>query len=681
MASVAMLMVALYSVEEQRQRIIYEEQEKTAHKILAAFEEGHRQVLLNAMMQSGKTGAFLWAAFELLMKLKVANIVVICGSNENELHTQLENDLEGYVATFADDFCDKTRGPYTKGAARLAANIRARTKIYKSSDLNKATIPNKSIVIWDESHFAQSKENCPYKFFERNGVKPTGTPFSDDLWAAKECFFLSVSATPFAQFSDLRNPEFPITAKVVQHIPGEAYIGVKQYIDADRIQESYSIEENPEKFETLLRNFAGERKYALVRSHKHHEAIKRCCERVGVSYLDYNSTDPKGIANLDALKLEPINFTVIALKGMCRMGKVVPKQRIAFVFEESQSSKSDTVLQSLLGRMCGYGPYELPLVYVSPAFLTVKSDTGLSEMDRYTGYVKDGALMPARASHLSRLPKVTGKFLLPYPRTLVFRDDDEEDHGEASRFRDATHDERVEMIRESAIAEFTSHPLEDAVQLVEIMGLLRERDATRNVSLHDINSETYGDIRRKLYDATERKGRYDDPSWDTHRFKAYFDARGADVIVRLVGFTLTALDSTKLASKAPIAPTTGREAFNPARDLAEPIEHAARVVDVAADMATIVRTPGIHTLWIKKTLSGAIAQANALRYNSRGKNMMGMTAQTKKQYQRIVILVEAERAAAGAGAAAGAVAAAGAGAVAVAAAGLTITVAVTVTIA
>ncbi len=95
MASVAMLVAALYIVEEQRQRTIYEEQEKTAHKILAAFEDGHRQVLLNAMMQSGKTGAFLWAAFELLVERKIDNIVVICGSNENELHTQLENDLEG----------------------------------------------------------------------------------------------------------------------------------------------------------------------------------------------------------------------------------------------------------------------------------------------------------------------------------------------------------------------------------------------------------------------------------------------------------------------------------------------------------------------------------------------------------------------------------------------------------
>ena len=638
MAGMALLLAAYTIVEAERRRTIYEEQKATARKILAAFGE-HRQVLLNAMMQSGKTGAFLWAAFALLAELKIQNIVVICGSNENELHTQLEKDLEGYVRTFAWNFCDEHR-EYAGQQTRLVELILARTTILKSSDLKKATIPNKSIVIWDESHFAQSKENCPYKFFERNGLKPTGTPFSDDLWAAKECYFLSVSATPFAQFSDLRNPEFPITAKVVQHIPGETYIGVKQYVDADRIRPSYSIEEKPEEFEALLREFAGERKYALVRSHKHHEAIKRCCERAGVSYLDYNRVE-KGIVNLDALETAPTSFTVVGLKDMCRMGKVVPKPHIAFVFEESQASKSDTVLQSLLGRMCGYGPYELPLIFVSPAFLAVKPDTGLSELDRYAGYVKDGALMPARASHLSKIPKVSGKFLLPYPRTLVFCDDDAEDHGEASQFHDASHAERAEMIRAAAIAEYTARPLADPVQMVEIMSLLGERDPTHHMSLHDIHSETYGNIRSRLLDATEKKTRYDDPSWDTHQFKAYYDVRGDDVIVRLVGFTLTALDATKIASKAPIASTTGHEAFNPARDLAEPIEHAAVTINAAADMATIVRTPGIHTLWIKKTLSGAIAQAKALQHNSRGKNIKGMTAQMKKQYERIVMLVAA----------------------------------------
>jgi hypothetical protein len=622
----ASLFALLALVEIQR---IYDEQKATAAKIVEAFKSGSRQVLLNAMMQSGKTGAFLWAAFSLLVEARrIDNIVVICGSSENELNTQLKGDLDGYVKAFAHSFCDEFR-EYAGQEARISALILARTKILKSTDLKGATIPNKSLVIWDESHFAQSKDNLPYQFFERNGVKPTGTPFSDDLWAAKECFFLSVSATPFAQFSDLRNPEFPITAKIVEHVPGETYIGVKHYVDADRIRPSFSIEANPEEFEALLREYAGERKYALVRSHKHHEAIKQCCERAGVSYLDYNSDD-KGIANLNALKSAPAGFTVIGLKGMCRMGKVVPKPHIAFVFEESQNSASDTVLQSLLGRMCGYGPYDLPLVFVSPAFLALKSH--YREIDRYTAYVENGALMPARAAHLAKIRKVSGRPLL-VPRKLVFHDDIEE-YSEASRFREASREQQMDMIREKALASYIATPTDDAVQTVEVIEALR---ANSNISIHDYQSSSYGDIRLNLNKACDSNTRYDDPSWeDGCQFKAYFN----DATVFFVGYTHTALDSTQIACKEPIAPTTGKEAFNPARDLEHAaVAHAAEMVNTDEEMDSILRTPGVHTVWIKRGLTNAAAAARDKSYRARGRNCPTKWKSIKSGYDKFVICI------------------------------------------
>jgi len=68
-----------------------------------------------------------------------------------------------------------------------------------------------------------------------------------------------------------------------------------------------------------------------------------------------NSTE-RTITTSD-LNKKPKKPTVIILCGMLRMGKVVPKEHIAMVFEEQTKHKTrlvDTGLQGLLGRMCGY---------------------------------------------------------------------------------------------------------------------------------------------------------------------------------------------------------------------------------------------------------------------------------------------------------------------------------------
>ena len=51
------------------------------------------------------------------------------------------------------------------------------------------------------------------------------------------------------------------------------------------------------------------------------------------------------------------------------MGQVVPKDHIAMVYEQSKHPNADTILQGLLGRMCGYqakGAHRGVDIYVSP---------------------------------------------------------------------------------------------------------------------------------------------------------------------------------------------------------------------------------------------------------------------------------------------------------------------------
>jgi hypothetical protein len=511
--------------------------------------------------------------------------------------------------------------------------------ILKSSDLKNARIDAKTLVIWDESHYAQGKKNLPNGLLERSGLKVTGTPSSDDLWAAKQSYFLSVSATPFAQFSDVNNMEYANTCVSVQHIPGASYIGVEQYFQADRIHPSFSIKNSTEEFTALLATYVSQKKYALVRS-RNLDKVKECCRRIGAEYKEYTSVT-KGVDNLDALKTAPTGLTVIGLKGMCRMGKVVPKQHVAFVFEDSKASKTDCVLQSLLGRMCGYGPYDLPDVYVSPVFLMTDPKTGLSELDRYRGYTANGKVMPAKAAYLAKGPTVSGKFLLPYPVKLVLADEDEEDYGAAEMFREAGRDGKAAMVAERMMAYYHRYPLPDVVQYDELMLALAEPSAHEMIGIHDLTSETYGNIRANLLKAESSKNRYDDPSWDDRLFKAYYDVTGSDAVIYFTGYTVNASHETQLACKAPYTATTGGEVWNHRRD-DEPVECDPEIVNDADEIDTIRQTPGLHTVWIKKSLLSQPKVADVLATRIKGKGGKYCPKQWRNKqanYERIRFIV------------------------------------------
>jgi hypothetical protein len=58
--------------------------------------------------------------------------------------------------------------------------------------------------------------------------------------------------------------------------------------------------------------------------------------------------------SLDFMKSEPASPTIVHICGRFRMGQVVPKRFIAMVYEQSANPNADTILQGLVGRMCGY---------------------------------------------------------------------------------------------------------------------------------------------------------------------------------------------------------------------------------------------------------------------------------------------------------------------------------------
>ena len=85
-------------MDSQSQRVVTKqhkqispEQDSAVKSILSHFANAFRWVILIAQMQSGKTDAYMFVAFELLRTQKVKKVVVIAGFNDLELVSQLKN--------------------------------------------------------------------------------------------------------------------------------------------------------------------------------------------------------------------------------------------------------------------------------------------------------------------------------------------------------------------------------------------------------------------------------------------------------------------------------------------------------------------------------------------------------------------------------------------------------------
>ena len=69
--------------------------------------------------------------------------------------------------------------------------------------------------------------------------------------------------------------------------------------------------------------------------------------------------------SLEFLKTKPQKQTVVHICGKARMGQVLDKTHIGMVYEQSENPNTDTILQGLLGRMCGYDKPQDIEIYIS----------------------------------------------------------------------------------------------------------------------------------------------------------------------------------------------------------------------------------------------------------------------------------------------------------------------------
>lgn len=345
----------------------YDNQIKTANKLIRRIKK-HSYVMLVGQMQCGKTGVYLNTALRCIKTGVFDKVIIICGSRDTSLRTQLKKDIEEAIKSYHT----KQTGDTSILDIKKSDKAKDCITLSWSQDLkNLPPISDNTLVIHDESHFAQSKDNKPYTdFYKRNNLEKSLYGDMTEL-IARNIKIISVSATPFSELvansSLIENGE--IKKKEVLFIePPEDYRGVPYLLKNNKIKfDSQRIDSEKADIYNVIREGKYHNKYIIVRTHlaKRHEALMRniaysCnCDYKQVFSVD-KDTDP-----YDFLDIEPFMNTVVHICGKARMGQVLYKQHVGMVYEQSSNPNIDTTLQGLLGRMCGMYDTEAPDIYVS----------------------------------------------------------------------------------------------------------------------------------------------------------------------------------------------------------------------------------------------------------------------------------------------------------------------------
>jgi len=330
-----------------------EQQIRSYERTKISFEKVRYNILL-AQMQSGKTDTYHLIACEMLRYGLIEQIIVFSGNRERELCEQLKTKnmkefYEKYEIFLKERGIDKTE---------IFDKIKKSLQVIWGPQLKKM-FPllnhQNTLYIWEESHYAQTQKQHPAFVLQESGI-----PMDGDLtWFEKHNnYFLSVSATPFSEIVDNQEEQ----KKAIVHLSaGQNYKSVKWHLEKGNIHSYKNLEEG---LELALETASTKRGYGLIRlTYRTQDAVMAILKKHNWLSILYDQKSP--ITNINKiLETLPCQNTIILLKGKCRMGKQVSKQHVLFCFETSKYSKTDTLLQGLLGRCCGYHTKEDILIYL-----------------------------------------------------------------------------------------------------------------------------------------------------------------------------------------------------------------------------------------------------------------------------------------------------------------------------
>tara|TARA_Y100000389_G_C17458460_1_gene519818 strand:- start:187 stop:2133 length:1947 start_codon:yes stop_codon:yes gene_type:complete len=337
----------------------YENQKECATEILEKFK-AQSYVILCAQMQSGKTGTYLYAALSMIYHKIIDNIIIVSGVSDKNLREQCMNDKDNAFDSF---FEDKVM---TGGEVR---RIEKSIHVLFSQDLSKMNeISENTLVIWDESHYAQNQSNRPNKWFDTIGLEDVLNGKNLGRLKSKKIFVLSVSATPFSETID--NEKSADKKECVFLKPASYYRGLGKFIENQKVKEAVKIDsKNKNKVKEIFEEFVDSNKYLIVRVHTANYILDEIITELNFGRVSYDMNS-KFDLNKDFLSKCPEKTTVILIKAKCRLGYVVHKEFVGLVYETSSDSKADAQFQGLWGRMCGTPSEKDKFEYMPDVYVT-----------------------------------------------------------------------------------------------------------------------------------------------------------------------------------------------------------------------------------------------------------------------------------------------------------------------
>ncbi len=369
--------------------------------------------ILLAQMQSGKTETYLRIACELLELKLVDFVVIFSGNSEIDLCEQVYENVkeeQRYVKNAAkkpSSFWPKWENSMKIKYAHLDEDdiedkigrkfkYQKKISVVWGTELNQYSGPTeRTLFIWEEAHFAQNITQRPDKFLKKIGISANG---NIDSLRKNQNLVLSVSATPFSELADIHH--FNQEKFVIKMEPGTSYVSVKQIRDSNRLKGWSNLKDGLQNAFALYDPSFGPQ-YVVIRvSKKTEEDVREICAQRGWKVVIHDSVSKErdeGKKTWDSMDKAPERNTAILIRGMCRMGKNMQKKHLLFVFETAKKSATDTILQGLLGRSCGYSEGS-DRVYVFIANKIIES----KELDRYIElWDNDGVtILPNNANNL-----------------------------------------------------------------------------------------------------------------------------------------------------------------------------------------------------------------------------------------------------------------------------------------
>lgn len=412
--------------------------DKIYTKLTSNSLESNRYVMLLAQMQSGKTFIYTYLMCEMCREEKVKHFVIFSGNAEVALREQtracLDNeDFQECYKAHLLAIGEATETPGLRNVTRVWNNMKREIKdndslsIFWGTEMKKRMMPKENtLFIWDESHFAQTQGMCPDKFLEKMEILPNGDQTS---LIERNNYVLSVSATPFSEASDavlLGHQKSMIT-----FTPSDAYMSVGKMRENGMIVGFEDPMDCARGFMMSSDERSGPTKYGIIRI-PHDGGKKKVISSIQYEDLAremgwdvrlyYETDDPRKIestkvskrkknpdpmenAFIDLLNEEPARNTLILVKDHCRMGQQLPKQNISFVMETAVHSKTDVILQGLLGRMCGYHDFTNIRIGLRESFVRDETEGEMGELNRYINFVantRNGlpVVIPRKGKHI-----------------------------------------------------------------------------------------------------------------------------------------------------------------------------------------------------------------------------------------------------------------------------------------